>query len=182
LKVHAQEITMFQRPFAFPPTLRTAAAAMAAVAAAAGVATPALADCRQVNGHYTEQLVTSAPCSSAVGVCLQGVFSGVVSGSFTTAVDTFVPTPDMPPIGVAQFTAGSIYTVRIGGREGTLAVRNTGAIRFTGAGEIVDLQVIVGGTGGLANASGVITSVGAFSFAAGGRSEYNGAVCVPGAF
>lgn len=174
---------MPHRPFPFAPARRAAAATLLGAAAAAfAIATPALADCRHVNGHYTEQLATSVPCNSAVGVCLQGVFSGVMSGTFATAVDTFVPTPDVPPIGVAQFTAGSSFSVRIGNREGTLAVRNAGAFRFAGAGEIVDLQTVVGGTGGLANASGVITAIGAFSFASGGRSEYSGVVCVPGAF
>lgn len=164
------------------PVLPALRVATVAIACAGGVAMPALADCRNVNGHYTEQLATSTPCSSMVGVCLQGVYSGVVLGSFTTAVDTFVPTPDAPPIGVAQFTAGSILAVRIGNRAGGLYVRNTGATRTTGAGEIIDLQTIVGGTGDFLGASGVMTAVGTFSFANGGRSEYAGMVCVPGMF
>lgn len=161
------------------PALRAVAAALAL---AGGVALPALADCRHVNGHYTEQLATSAACASAVGVCLQGALSGALQGSFKTAVDTFVPTPDLPSIGVAQFTAGSTFSLRIGHRVGELFVRNTGAIRLTGAGEIVDLQTIVGGSGGFADATGVIGAVGTFTFEAGGRSEYAGTVCLPGAF
>lgn len=165
-----------------PSVLQTLRGAAVTVACAGGAAMPALADCRNVNGHYTEQLASAAPCSSPVGVCLEGVFSGAVRGSFTTAVETFVPTADAPPIGVAQFTAGSNFSVRIGRRAGGLVVRNTGAVRTTGAGEIVDLQTIVGGSGDFAGASGVLTAVGTFSFAGGGRSEYAGTVCVPGMF
>lgn len=165
-----------------PPVLPALRVAAAAVACAGSVAMPALADCRHVNGHYTEQLATSTPCNAMAGVCLQGVYSGVVTGGFKTAVDTFVPTPDVPSIGVAQFTAGSILAVRIGHRAGELYVRNTGAARTTGAGEIVDLQTIVGGSGDFAGASGVMTAVGTFSFAGGGRSEYAGMVCMPGMF
>jgi hypothetical protein len=142
----------------------------------------ALADCRKVGGRYQERLVT-AGCTSPVGVCIQGEYEGSLAGGFRTAVETFVPTADVPPTGAAQFTAGSTLTVRIGHRQGTLTVRNAGALRTTGGGEIVDLQIIVGGSGGFAGATGAMTATGSFSFIDGnGRSTFVGEVCVPGAF
>jgi hypothetical protein len=47
---------------------------------------------------------------------------------------------------------------------------------FTGTpdGSIVDLQTIVGGTGGLAGARGFVRASGTFSAATGGTSQYEG--------
>lgn len=158
---------------------RVAPSMLLALGAIAAV--PTHADCRKVNGHYTEQAL-AAGCTSPVGVCLQGSYSGVIQGSFATTVDNFVPNADMPPVPFALFTADSVLGVRIAGREGTLLVRNGGAVRLEASGEIVDLQTVVGGTGDLAGASGVMTAVGTFSFSDGGRSEYGGQICLPGAF
>lgn len=142
----------------------------------------AQAGCRPVNGHYSEQLLAGPTCASAVGVCIQGSYSGVLHGSFFTQVDTFTATTDTPQTQVSLFTAGSQLHVALAGRQGTLMIRNAGAVRGAGSGEIVDVQTVVGGTGELAGASGVITAVGTFTFAEGGRSEYGGTVCLPGAF
>lgn len=163
-------LSLFFRP---APALLLVACATASL--------PALAECRKVNGHYTEQVAAGA-CTAAAGVCLQGTYSGVLQGGFTTMVDTFVPNAEAPPVPYAQFTATSTLHVRIAGREGMLLVRNAGAVRLDATGEIVDLQSIVGGTGGFAGASGVMTSTGSFSFAGGGRSEYGGQVCLPVSF
>src|ERR1043166_3079756 len=54
--------------------------------------------------------------------------------------------------------------------------RMRGAFRTTNAGEIMDLQTIVGGTGELAGASGILQAVGTFTSAAGGQSEYDGTI------
>lgn len=49
-----------------------------------------------------------------------------------------------------------------------------------GEGEILDLQTIVGGTGELASASGIIRADGLFDSATGsGESEYVGNICLP---
>lgn len=158
------------------------AAAAALCAAGALSAAPALAECRNVNGHYSERVLPAPGCTSPVGVCLQGTYSGSLRGDFVTVVDTFVPIAEMPPTSVAQFTAGSSLRVRIGNREGVLSVRNAGAVRTTGVGEIVDIQTIVDGTDGLAGATGVLTAFGTFTFSGGGRSEFGGVVCLPAGF
>ena len=165
------------------PTLPIHRPAAAALLLSLGVAAtaPALAECRSVNGHYTEHVAAEA-CASMTGVCIQGLYSGVLQGAFSTAVDTFVPNAEVPAVPYAQFTATSTLDVRLAGRAGTLVVRNVGAVRLDASGEIVDLQSIVGGTGGFAGASGTMTAVGTFSFAEGGRSEYGGKVCLPGSF
>lgn len=140
---------------------------------------PAQAECNNVNGHFTEQALGPPACNSPVGVCTQGTYSGALRGDFVTVVSTFNPTADTTVTAVAVFTADSTLTTRIGRREGTLLIKNAGALRSSGTGEIVDLQTIVGGTDGFEGASGVIQAIGAFTFAAGGRSEYLGVIGVP---
>jgi hypothetical protein len=46
-------------------------------------------------------------------------------------------------------------------------------------GPIVDLQTIVGGTGDLTGATGALRTQGTFSLVNGGRSAYQGTVCLP---
>ncbi len=159
---------------------RAIAIATALFAAGLGSAAAQATECRPVNGHYTEQLLLPpAACASPVNVCIQGQYSGALRGEFTTVVSSFTPIAETPPTGAALFTADSTINARIGQREGQLFVKNAGTLRAIGAGEIVDLQVIVGGNGGLQGASGVLQAVGTFTFAAGGRSEYGGTVCLP---
>jgi len=152
-----------------------AAAALLLAAAAPGGA----ADCQPVNGHYTERAALGPGCPSLVGVCIEGTYSGVLRGDVSTVVRTFAPAEDPPVTSVFLFTAESVIHAHLAGREGDLWIRNAGAVRATGAGEIVDLQVVVGGTGDLADATGTLQTTGTFTFEAGGRSEYTGVVCVP---
>ena len=135
--------------------------------------------CRQVNGHFTEQAQGAPACLSPVGVCTQGSYSGALRGDFATTVSTFTPSADTPVTTAALFTADTRLAARLGRREGVLFIKNAGALRTSGAGEIVDLQVVVGGSGGLLGASGALQASGTFTFAAGGRSEYLGVVCLP---
>jgi hypothetical protein len=64
------------------------------------------------------------------------------------------------------------------GKEGTLLIKNAGAYRTVGDGDIVDVQVITGGTGELAGATGVLRASGTFVDGA-GESEYIGSICLP---
>lgn len=154
-----------------------AAAAALATLAASGAAMAA--ECRSVNGHFSEQSLAGPACLSPVGVCTQGTYSGALRGDFSTVVSSFTASADTPVTAAALFTADSTLVVRYGQRDGQLFIKNAGALRTTGNGEIVDLQVVVGGSGGFAGASGVLQASGAFTFAAGGRSEYVGVICLP---
>lgn len=166
--------------FRFAHGLRSRAVLLAFLACAL-LATGALADprCQPLNGHLSEQASTDPGCPSAVGVCVEGTYSGVLRGAFTTVVNTFDPSPDTGVTAVFLFTADSVIHARVGSKEGDLLIKNAGAFRVTGEGEILDLQTIVGGTGDFAGASGSISSVGTFTFADGGRSEYTGTLCLP---
>ena len=107
------------------------------------------ANCSPVNGHFTERALSGPTCTSPVGVCTEGTYSGALGGNFVTVVSTFTPTPDTPITSVFLFTADSTIHARVRGREGDLFIENAGAFHTTGAGEIVDLQTIVGAREGL---------------------------------
>lgn len=73
-----------------------------------------------------------------------------------------------------HFTSDSVIHARIQGKKVNLIIKNTGAFNTGGDGDIVDLQRIVGGTGALAGATGVLRASGAF-VAGSGESELLGA-------
>ncbi|MBL8471522.1 MAG: hypothetical protein KF778_15620 [Rhodocyclaceae bacterium] len=161
--------------FAHPGWKLMAAAALMSGALAANAAQT----CYPVTGHYTESAEFPPTCGSPVFLCLKGNVSGTLRGSFATTVNVLVPSADTPTTGVVAFNSDTVATGFIGNRSGTLQIKNAGSIRGAGAGEIVDLQVIVGGTGDFAGASGAIMSNGHFDQATGsGTSEYSGTVCV----
>jgi hypothetical protein len=136
--------------------------------------------CIDVSGRYQEQDATGPDCTSPVGLCITGQYTGGdLKGSFFGAAQTITPTADTPTTAVLLFTTDSTTTGKLRGRSGTLAIRNPGPVRTPRQGNIVDQQTIVGGTGQLAGASGEIRASGTFSQQNGGTSSYTGTICLP---
>lgn len=136
--------------------------------------------CRPVNGHYAERAVAPTSCSSPVGLCIQGEFSGGVRGAFAVTATSFTGTADTPTTAVIHFTGDGVIHARIGSRQGDLFFKSAGAFHTVGTGEIVDLQFVTGGTGSLAGATGALRASGTFDPATGsGESEYTGTICLP---
>lgn len=151
----------------------------ATVALAFTVTTASAQSCKTVVGHYIEHAVIEG-CNSPAGLCIAGEYSGVIKGAFEGQATSLVPTADTPTTAALLFTSDSVIHARIHGKEGDLIVKNAGVFRSTGDGEILDLQTIIGGTGELAGASGVLRTSGTFDPATGmGESEYVGTVCLP---
>lgn len=142
-------------------------------------ATNASALCRTVKGTYVERDTSGDGCTSPVGLCIAGKYSGSIRGDFAGQATSIVATADTPTTNVLAFTSDSTIDARIGNRSGTLIIKNAGVFRTAGEGSIVDLQTIVGGTGAFAAASGDIRAEGTFSTATGGMSHYSGTVCLP---
>lgn len=134
--------------------------------------------CRSVRGHYTEH-ATSNGCTSPVGLCIAGQYEGAVRGPFAGQATSIVPTAGTGATAVLLFTSDSHIDATVHGRRGTLVIKNAGGFRAAGAGSIVDLQTIVGGTGDLAGATGELRAHGVFSAVTGGESDYEGVVCLP---
>lgn len=172
--------TKFSKPFQGRGKLgsRVAAFALAALALLVGSsAAQAQPQCRRVHGHYEEHIVSGPECTSTVGLCVAGTYKGRIHGTFFGAVNSLAPTD----VGeVLLFTTDSTIHASFDGKEGDLIIKNAGAFQTAGTGHIVDLQYIVGGTGELSGASGVIRATGTFDSATGtGESDYEGEICVP---
>src|SRR3954471_20129219 len=153
------------------PALGLGAASVALLVGSAAPSEAAASGCRNVRGFYVEH-ATSENCTSPVGLCILGTYSGQIRGDFRGAATTITPTADTPKTGAAIFTSDSTIDATIGGRTGTLVIKNAGV--FAASGPIVDLQTIVGGNDGLAGASGALRTQGTFSAVDGGRSQYEG--------
>lgn len=154
-----------------------ALAATALLLATASVS--ASAPCKKVKGHYVEHIVTEN-CNSPVGLCIAGTYGGELRGDFFGAATSLIQTSDTPTTTVVLFTSDSVIHAQIKGKTGDLEIKNAGAFQSTGAGNIVDVQYITGGTGELAGASGVIRASGTFDSATGmGESDYEGLICLP---
>jgi Protein of unknown function (DUF3224) len=132
-----------------------------------------------VSGEYTEHPVTGPDCTSPIGLCIAATYRGDVKGDAQARATSLVSTADSPITSVQLFTSDTTITGKVAGRSGTLVIKNAGAFASTGDGSIVDLQTIVGGTGGLARATGALRAQGTFTFPDGGRSRYTGTVCLP---
>lgn len=152
-------------------------AASALMIATASVS--ASGSCFQVNGHYDEH-VEPNNCNSPVGLCIAGDYRGVIQGDFFATATTLIPSADTPTTDVLFFTSDSVIHAKVNGKQGDLIIKNAGAFQSVGAGNIVDLQIVTGGTGELTGASGAIRASGLFDPAVGaGSSEYEGTICLP---
>jgi len=157
--------------------LVSGAAVIAALTLTAGQSAAATG-CIPVSGSYTEHAVSGPDCLSPVGLCIAGDYRGDIVGSFAGSASALIATPDTPVTMVSAFTSNSTITGAVKRYRGTLQVKNAGAFTSNPDGSIVDLQTIVGGTGRLAGATGFIRASGTFSFTDGGRSTYEGSVCL----
>ena len=148
--------------------------------ALAGANLSAEDQCRNVNGHFAIRAVAPTSCPSPVGLCIEGEFSGGIRGPLTVTATSFIATADTPTTAVVLFTGDGVVRVRTGDKRGDLFLKTSGAYHSVGTGEIVDLQFINGGTGGLTGASGVLRASGTFNPVTGtGEVEYTGTVCLP---
>jgi hypothetical protein len=134
--------------------------------------------CRTVRGSYVERAVPGPDCDSPVGLCIEGTYRGDIRGSFEGRATSLVATADTPATSVQLFTSDSSITAALGGRRGTIVIKNAGAFSAASDGSIVDLQRIVGGTGDFAGATGALRAEGTFSFATGGTSTWKGEICL----
>lgn len=142
-------------------------------------ASPASTPCLTVMGNYVEHDASGNGCTAPAHLCIAGTYSGAIRGDFAGGATSITTTADSAMTAVATFTADSVIDAEVHGRRGQLIIKNAGAFRGAGAGSIVDLQTIVGGTGDLQDATGELRASGTFSQAVGGESSYAGLVCLP---
>jgi hypothetical protein len=133
------------------------------------------AGCKKVSGKVALEAVTGSECPSSVDICATGSFSGGLSGASSFVGTAITATADTPTTGVVLLTGDTTLTTK----GGTLLTKDAIVLRTTGAGEFSEVDVIVGGTGEWAGATGTVQASGTFSAATGGNGSYSGEVCFP---
>jgi hypothetical protein len=108
----------------------------------------------------------------------EGTYSGVIQGSYVNGDTSFITTLDSATTSVYGYTADTTAQVSVAGRQGTLLLKNAGFINVLTR-QLAELESIVGGTGELAGASGLLFVTGTFDANNNGRFAYAGQVCLP---
>jgi len=134
--------------------------------------------CRSVQGSAS---LTPAPdCTSPVGICGMGTFTGGLHGEYSSELFTLTPSADTDVTQVVFFTAETTMpAAQVGSWRGQLVLKEAGSFHVAGAGEFAELYSVAGGTGDFAAATGVLRAVGTFVDPIGGSILYLGQICVP---
>jgi hypothetical protein len=143
-----------------------------------GASVSAQAACQIVHGFIDAHEQIPPTCESASGQCGEGTYSGVIQGSYVNGDTSFITTIDSAVTAVYGYTADTTAQVSVAGRSGTLLIKNAGFINVL-TGQLAELESIAGGTGELADASGLLFVTGTFDANNNGRFPYAGQVCLP---
>jgi hypothetical protein len=151
------------------PLASLSVTAMALLVAVASLS--AQGQCQPVHGQIEARAQTPPVCNG--DFCSVGDFRGAIAGEYVVATTL---NPEQPVADVYFYTGDTTAPVRIGDRQGTLQIKNTGVFRLSG--ELTELETITGGTDELAGASGVLF-VSGVSGEETGIFRYEGTVCLP---
>ena len=155
------------------------ATSLVLVASSIAIAQVRAADCKSVRGHLEETLVPPPQCTSPVGLCTVAQMFGHLRGEARFTAMAFIASADTPATGVVFVIGDStVVDARLGDKRGTLNIKNAAAVRTVGDGDLSDTQLIVGGSGNFANASGSLRISGNF-VGTSGSAGVEGTVCVP---
>ncbi len=171
-------------PFMHWPSPRAQGVSLSLLFVAALIlgSTQARADpsCRTVQGSASLNPVPAADCSSPVGICGEGTFTGGLQGDYSSILFTLTPTADTAITQVVLFTAETtIPAAQVGHWRGQMVLKEAGSFHVAGAGEFAELYSVAGSSGDFVAATGVLRAVGTFNDVTGGGIVYQGQICVP---
>jgi len=130
--------------------------------------------CQMVHGSYTLEIFSGPACPSPVDVCARGTYRGVLSGTSLYIGSSVEPTLTTPATNVILQTGDTTLQTR----KGTLMTSDTTVAKTTGNGEFAEVDVIIGGTGAYAGATGTITASGTVINNV-VEGVYSGELCTP---
>jgi hypothetical protein len=140
---------------------------------AAGTAT-ADPQCKKVHSHLFLQADTVPTCGSAIDLCAGATLQGSLNATTEFVGTSFLPTVDTAATGVVVLTGdNTFHTTR-----GDFVTKDAIVLSTVGDGEFSEVDVVVGGTGDWAGATGVFTATGTFLNGA-GEGVLEGEICVP---
>ena len=130
--------------------------------------------CKKVKGKFTLQAFSGEECTSEVGICATGDFSGDLAGTSIFIGSSLIPSADTPTTGVVFLTGDATLTTD----SGTIFTKDAISLSTIGNGEFGEVISIVSGTGGWAGRTGKVTATGTFLNGS-GAGTYSGEVCAP---
>ena len=138
---------------------------------------PAASRCRAVRGFIDSELLSGPECTSPVGLCTRGTFTGDIRGTFVFTATSLTPSADTPATGIVHYTGDIVIQTR----RGRIFIKDAGAFNSLpdSTGDVGAVSTITGGTGRYAGSSGRIRIAGTFTPQDGGHSEYSGEVELP---
>jgi hypothetical protein len=131
--------------------------------------------CTNVQAQIQEYAMVSG-CTSRFNLCT----ISYISGNNITGVAQLTATNILPIAGTPfAIISGdvSVTNLDINSKHGTLTIKSTAAYD-TATGDILDYEIITGGTGDFKNATGNLRVKGTFLNGS-GTSQVTGVVCVP---
>lgn len=146
-------------------------------------------DCKEVRGRITSQLVSPPatfsngdPCTSPLGLCTEGRFTGPLKGRFRFVAETLTPFAALgaaAPLDVAATTGTLELTTRY--CHGTLVLLDNSAFSLSADGSVGGIETVDGAasTGGCADASGRLRIEGVFMEGC-VDCRYEGEICAVG--
>jgi hypothetical protein len=135
----------------------------------------AASNCKKVNGKVSLQPVTGPACTSPIGICGTGLFTGDLKANSEFTGTSLTSTVDTPTTGVVVLTADNVFHTD----TGDLITKPALVLSTTGAGDVAVVDTVMGGTGGWAGATGFIKAIGTLDPTAGGEGAYIGEICTP---
>ena len=144
-------------------------------------AVPAFAghNCALYRGELNTVALPPPQCTSPIGLCTTGAFSGELNAAFDFRAEQMSPISPYLPL-IMEYTGSIVLTVDA---QNSLIITNQGRINTdpNTPGVVMDWGEIVGGTGAYEDAFGSVLILGIFNFATGtGQSHYRAHVCFPG--
>lgn len=118
-------------------------------------------ECKQIHAEIVSSS-TTAGCTSPIGLCTSGTIDGNfgLDGTTYLTTDSFAPGPNTAPKAPNVFSYSGV--LQIAARHGTLTARDTGIFDPLpiGTGVFSSFDIITGGTGRYAGASGILFIMG----------------------
>ncbi len=137
---------------------------------------PAAADpaCRKVHGRLFLEAEAVPTCGSPVGLCATATIRGSLKAVGSFVGTSILPTVDTAITGVVVVTGDNSY--RTDGGE--FFTKDAIVLSTVGDRDFAEVDVVTGGTGEWAGASGTFTATGTFANGA-GEGFIEGEICVP---
>lgn len=140
------------------------------------VAGPAFAGpvCKKVHSHLFIEADPEPTCGSAIDLCAAATLQGSLQATTEFVGTSFVPTVDTAVTAVVLLTGDNTFHTS----RGQLFTKDAIVLSTVGDGDFSEVDVVVGGTGDYAGATGVLTATGTFVNGI-GEGVIEGEICTP---